>query len=73
VDLLVVVGAGAVGIADGAVSAGQAPARIIRVADREEAFDALRPRLVRGDVVLLKGSRGAALDLLVDRLRDDLA
>jgi UDP-N-acetylmuramoyl-tripeptide--D-alanyl-D-alanine ligase len=73
VDLLVVVGAGAAGIADGAISAGLDPERIIRVADRDRALDALRPRLVPGDVVLLKGSRGAALDLLVDRLRDELA
>jgi UDP-N-acetylmuramoyl-tripeptide--D-alanyl-D-alanine ligase len=73
VDLLVVVGAGAAGIAEGAVSAGLARERIIRVADRERALDALRPRVVPGDVVLLKGSRGAALDLLVDRLRDELA
>lgn len=73
VDLLVVVGAGALGIAEGAVSAGLLPQRVIRVADRDEALDVLRPRLVPGDVVLLKGSRGAALDLLVDCLRDELA
>jgi UDP-N-acetylmuramoyl-tripeptide--D-alanyl-D-alanine ligase len=73
VDLLVVVGAGAAGIAEGAASAGLSPGRIIRAADRERALDALRPRVVPGDVVLLKGSRGAALDLLVDRLRDELA
>jgi UDP-N-acetylmuramyl pentapeptide synthase len=33
----------------------------------------LRPRLVPGDVVLLKASRGVALDVVVERLRDELA
>ncbi len=72
VELLVVVGAGAGGIADGARSAGLDPSRIVRVPDREAAFTVLHPRLAAGDVVLVKGSRGAALDLLVDRLREAL-
>ncbi len=73
VELLVVVGAGATGIADGARAAGLDPSRIVRVPDRDAALDALRPRLGRGDVVLLKGSRAAQLDLLVERLREELA
>jgi UDP-N-acetylmuramoyl-tripeptide--D-alanyl-D-alanine ligase len=72
-DLLVVVGAGAAGIADGAVAAGLAPTKIIRIADRDAALEALRPRLRDGDVVLVKASRGIELDLLVDALRAELA
>ena len=72
-DLLVVVGDGAAGIADGAVAAGLAPTKIVRAADRDAAFEALRPRLRDGDVVLVKASRGIELDLLVDALRAELA
>jgi UDP-N-acetylmuramoyl-tripeptide--D-alanyl-D-alanine ligase len=71
-DLLVVVGAGATGIADGAVGAGLAPGKIVRAATREAAFDLVRPRLRDGDVVLVKASRGMELDLLVDALRAEL-
>ncbi len=72
VDLLVVVGPGATGIADGAASAGLPPERIVRAADRDAALAALAARLRPGDVVLVKGSRGAALDALVERLREEL-
>lgn len=71
-DLLVVVGAGAGGIAAGAREAGLEPEQILRAADREAAHDLLRPRLVAGDVVLVKASRGIELDRLVDALREDL-
>ena len=72
-DLLVVVGEGTLGIADGALEAGLEPDRVYRVADRAAAHELLRPRLVAGDVVLVKASRGIGLDLLVDALREDLA
>jgi UDP-N-acetylmuramoyl-tripeptide--D-alanyl-D-alanine ligase len=71
-DLLVVVGEGATGIADGAVAAGLAPGKIVRAATREVAFDVVRPRLRDGDVVLVKASRGVELDVLVDQLRAEL-
>jgi len=71
-DLLVVVGEEAGGIAEGAVEAGLEPERILRVADAEAAFEVLRPRLGPGDVVLVKASRGIALDRLVEALREDL-
>jgi UDP-N-acetylmuramoyl-tripeptide--D-alanyl-D-alanine ligase len=71
-DLLVVVGAGATGIADGAVGAGLAPGKIVRAATREVALDLVRPRLRDGDVVLVKASRGIELDLLVEALRAEL-
>jgi len=72
VDTLVVVGSGALGIADGALEAGMDGARVIRVQDVDGARDALGPRLRDGDVVLVKASRGIGLDRLVDDLRHEL-
>ena len=71
-DLLVVVGDEALAIADGARDAGLDPAKVLLAHDRETALDILRPRLRDGDVVLVKASRGIALDLLVDDLRAEL-
>jgi len=72
VELLIVVGDDARPIAAGARDAGLAADRILEVPDRAAALDALRPRLREGDVVLVKASRGIALDLLVDDLRREL-
>jgi UDP-N-acetylmuramoyl-tripeptide--D-alanyl-D-alanine ligase len=72
VQLLVVVGAGAAGIARGAREAGLAAEQIVEVADRAEALTALGQRLKPGDVVLVKASRGIELDVLVDDLRQHL-
>jgi UDP-N-acetylmuramoyl-tripeptide--D-alanyl-D-alanine ligase len=68
VDLLLVVGPGAGTIADGAIGAGLDPERVLRAPDRDAALDLLGPRLREGDVVLVKASRGAALDELVSAL-----
>jgi UDP-N-acetylmuramoyl-tripeptide--D-alanyl-D-alanine ligase len=46
--------------------------RVIEVADRQGALDALQPRLAPGDVVLVKASRGIGLDRLVEDLRTEL-
>jgi UDP-N-acetylmuramoyl-tripeptide--D-alanyl-D-alanine ligase len=73
VDELVVVGAGAAAIADAAADAGLAADHVHRVADRDEALMTLRHIVRDGDVVLVKASRGAALDLLVAELRADAA
>ncbi|MCI0344585.1 MAG: hypothetical protein L0221_03940, partial [Chloroflexi bacterium] len=54
------------------LEAGLEPSRILRVDDREGALDALRSRLRPGDVVLVKASRGVALDVLVDALVTEL-
>jgi UDP-N-acetylmuramoyl-tripeptide--D-alanyl-D-alanine ligase len=67
-DLLVVVGSGAAGIAAGARRAGLATAAVVTVADRDAARDALQSLVRAGDVILVKASRGAALDLLVEPL-----
>ncbi len=66
---LVVVGEGARGIADGAVAAGLATARVHAVPDRAAAIEVLRSILRPGDAVLVKASRGAALESIVDVLR----
>ena len=65
VDRLVVVGPGAGGIAAGFA---RSPAALDVVADRDAARDRLLEILGPGDVVLVKASRGIALDVLVDEL-----
>ena len=44
----------------------------MEVADRDAALAALDRLVAPGDVVLVKASRGIALDLLVDELRERL-
>ena len=72
VELLLVVGHEAAPMADAARKAGLAPDRVLAVPDRAAALDVLRPRLRGDDVVLVKASRGIALDLLVEELRREL-
>jgi UDP-N-acetylmuramoyl-tripeptide--D-alanyl-D-alanine ligase len=71
-DLLIVVGADAGGISQGASDAGLAANRIHRVDDADTALETLRPRLQDGDVVLVKASRGIGLDRLVESLRREM-
>ena len=54
------------------MAAGMDPARVVRVRDADAALEAIPPRLRDGDVVLLKASRGIALDRVVDGLRREL-
>jgi UDP-N-acetylmuramoyl-tripeptide--D-alanyl-D-alanine ligase len=72
VERLFVVGAAAEGIARGARAAGLPDDRIELVADRDEARERLVETLEPGDLVLVKASRGIALDLLIDDLRTAL-
>lgn len=67
-DRLVVVGEGARLIGQSAAAAGMPASNIDVVADRGAAIGLLRDQLRRGDRVLVKASRGAELDLLVDAL-----
>jgi UDP-N-acetylmuramoyl-tripeptide--D-alanyl-D-alanine ligase len=67
-DLLVAVGPEAATYATAARAGGMAGSAIATAADRDEALALLLGLLQPGDVVLLKASRGAALDLLVDAL-----
>lgn len=71
--LLVTVGPAASLIADGARRAGMSPSAVIEAADRAAALAVLTARLADGDVVLVKASRGAELDLLVEALRAALS
>ena len=71
--LLVTVGSEARDIARGAREAGMAPDAIVEVLDRAEALAELTATLRPGDVVLVKASRGAELDRLVESLRSALA
>ena len=68
VDLLVCVGQAAAGYAEGAARGGLPEPAIARVDDLAAALDHLLDNLRDGDVILLKGSRGAALDVLVAEL-----
>jgi UDP-N-acetylmuramoyl-tripeptide--D-alanyl-D-alanine ligase len=70
VDQLVVVGRGAAGIAAGAARLGEG---VVLVPDREAALAVLRQRLRPGDTVLVKASRGAALEWVVDSLATSFA
>lgn len=65
-DRVIVVGDEARGIAAGVGAAGSSVAEV--VADRDAARERLLEILEPGDVVLVKASRGVALDLLVDEL-----
>ncbi|ABX42855.1 UDP-N-acetylmuramoyl-tripeptide--D-alanyl-D-alanine ligase [Lachnoclostridium phytofermentans] len=40
--------------------------------EREEAFKYIKTNLTKRDVILLKGSRGMKLDLIVERLKEEL-
>jgi len=70
VDQLVVVGEGAAGIAAGAATLGEG---VVLVPDREAALAVLRHRLRPGDTLLVKASRGAALEWVVDSLETSFA
>jgi len=71
-DVLVTVGEGGAEIARGAREAGNGALQLHEATDQEAALELLRPRLRAGDVILVKASRGIALDRLVDRLREEL-
>jgi UDP-N-acetylmuramoyl-tripeptide--D-alanyl-D-alanine ligase len=80
VDLVVAVGADAVGIADGASAAGRrAGEESVHVPDRAAARELLAQVLRPGDVVLVKASRSYGLELLAADLlataaeREDIA
>ncbi|CAN5566069.1 UDP-N-acetylmuramoyl-tripeptide--D-alanyl-D-alanine ligase [soil metagenome] len=67
-ELLVTVGPAAAAIAEGARAAGLEAGRVFETTDRTSALAVLLQRLRPGDVILVKASRGAALDWLVERL-----
>ncbi|MDO9455268.1 UDP-N-acetylmuramoyl-tripeptide--D-alanyl-D-alanine ligase [Nocardioides sp.] len=68
VDVVVVVGDAATGIADGARGAGVG--EVIVTAGRDDALARVRKNAGAGDVVLVKASRAAALEVLAAALLD---
>lgn len=67
-DLLITVGPRARYIAEEAREAGLAAAAVVELDDADQALGYLRRTIRRGDVVLLKGSRGVKLDRIVPAL-----
>ncbi|WP_227486720.1 UDP-N-acetylmuramoyl-tripeptide--D-alanyl-D-alanine ligase [Nocardioides malaquae] len=72
VDVLVTVGGAAAAIAAGARSAGWQGEAIV-TAGRDEALVWVRENVTSGDVVLVKASRGAALELIVEGILEGAA
>ena len=69
VDLLIAVGGpDADGLISGAIAAGLAEDRTRRFADAPTAAASVAALVGPGDLVLVKGSRGTRMDLVVDRL-----
>lgn len=69
-DTLVTIGPRARLIADAARQAGLAPGNVHALAGKDEALALLQRELRAGDLVLIKGSRGLALESLVNALRE---
>ena len=70
IDLLFAVGSGAAAVlAEAAVGAGMSGDRVRHFATSDQAADAVAAIVRRGDVVLVKGSRGVKTDRVVDRLK----
>lgn len=68
-DLLVTVGQRAIWIAEAARQAGMPSAHILVCMTNAEAIASVRPRLMPGDHILLKASRGMALEEIVVALQ----
>ncbi len=69
VDLIIGVGSEAEALVDGARDAGADPARLRRARDADEAGGLLAEEVRRGDLILLKGSRGMKLERTLNALR----
>jgi len=67
-DLLITIGARAKTIAGTAREAGFPKEKITEVEDAQSAVAVMRDNLTKDDVVLLKGSRGVGMDIIVPQL-----
>jgi UDP-N-acetylmuramoyl-tripeptide--D-alanyl-D-alanine ligase len=67
IDVVVVVGEAARGIAEG-FSAGEGQGAVVVTAGRDEALGWVRKNVAAEDVVLVKASRGVALEVVADEL-----
>lgn len=68
VDKLVTVGPLAEKIGEGAISGGIDPNNVLSFNERQDAIDYLKGELVNGDWVLVKGSRGMAMEEISSEL-----
>ena len=68
VDLLVVVGEGAAGLAESARAIPAWQGEAVLTAGRDDALTLVRENVAADDVVLVKASRGAALEVVADGL-----
>ena len=68
VDVLLVVGEAAQGIYDGAQTVSDWEGAAVLTAGRDQAVEWVRNNVVAEDVVLVKASRGVALEVLADDL-----
>lgn len=71
IDEVITVGEEAKHILDG-VQENAEDINIKSFMDRDEVFQYIKTHLTKGDVILLKGSRGMKLDLIVKRLKEEL-
>ncbi len=71
VDLLVVVGERAAALADGARAVPTWQGEAVLTAGRDAALDHVRENVAAEDVVLVKASRGAALEVVADGLLEE--
>ena len=73
-DALVAVGgANARALADGAIAAGMPAASVHHAENSSQAADIAATLVKPGDLVLVKGSRGIRTEVVVDRLKAELA
>jgi UDP-N-acetylmuramoyl-tripeptide--D-alanyl-D-alanine ligase len=68
VDMLVTVGPLAENIGKGAVSGGMEAHKVLSFSDRQKAVDYLRGEVGKGDWILVKGSRGMAMEEVASKL-----
>ena len=71
--LIAVGGLPARAVADGAVEGGMAPERVHYASGSAQAADLAASLVKACDLVLVKGSRGIRTELVVDRLKAELA
>ncbi|MFQ5354858.1 MAG: UDP-N-acetylmuramoyl-tripeptide--D-alanyl-D-alanine ligase, partial [Thermodesulfobacteriota bacterium] len=72
IDVLVAVGPRAADVADGAVNSGLSEQNIFAFGNKCEALSALRGHILsEGDVVLVKASRSAGLDVIAEGLKTE--